>query len=58
MWRREQSKRLGLREVDVPEGDDHCAQGKVHLLSYQMVDLESGWKINGVQIVNADDVSA
>ncbi|MCE8537701.1 DUF4864 domain-containing protein [Ruegeria pomeroyi] len=27
------------------------AQGRAHLLAYQMVNLESGWKINAVQLL-------
>ena len=34
------------------------AAGQVHLLDYQMIDLETGWKINGVEIVKAPGVSA
>ncbi|MFC3612322.1 DUF4864 domain-containing protein [Lutimaribacter marinistellae] len=33
------------------------AQGRVHILDYQMVQLEDGWKINGVQILGASDPS-
>ena len=61
VWRPEQLKFLELREVEgrmfqkVMITD---AQGRVHLLDYQMIDLDSGWKINGVQIVKAPGVSA
>ena len=59
--RPEQLKFLELRDVEgrmfqkVMITD---AQGRVHLLDYQMIDLESGWKINGVQIITAPGVSA
>ncbi|MDX1742372.1 MAG: DUF4864 domain-containing protein [Ruegeria sp.] len=29
--------------------------GRVHILDYQMVPLESGWKINGVQLLGNSD---
>ena len=32
--------------------------GGVHILDYQMVNLETGWKINGVQILEAPGASA
>ncbi|MEX0366362.1 MAG: DUF4864 domain-containing protein [Ruegeria sp.] len=34
------------------------ADGTVHVLDYQMINLESGWKINGVQILEAPGVAA
>lgn len=61
VWRPEQLRFLELREVDgrmfqkVMITD---AQGRVHLLDYQMIDLDSGWKINGVQIVIGPGVRA
>ena len=33
-------------------------QGAVHILDYQMIELDSGWKINGVQILQAPKASA
>ena len=32
--------------------------GGVHMLDYQMVETVDGWRINGVQILQAPDVSA
>jgi hypothetical protein len=32
--------------------------GVAHYLGYQMVQTEGGWRINGVQILPAPDVSA
>ncbi len=32
--------------------------GRVHLLDYQMIELEDGWKINGVQLLESAGVSA
>ncbi|WP_170526035.1 DUF4864 domain-containing protein [Ruegeria arenilitoris] len=34
------------------------AKGRVHILDYQMVQLENGWKINGVQLLGNSDPSA
>lgn len=34
------------------------AAGRVHLLDYQMVRGEDGWRINGVQLLPAPDVGA
>ena len=34
------------------------AKGTVHLLDYQMVRMENGWKINAVQLLEAPGVSA
>ncbi|MBD0866404.1 MAG: DUF4864 domain-containing protein [Rhodobacteraceae bacterium] len=34
------------------------AQGAVHVLDYQMIKLESGWKINGVQILDQSMIGA
>ncbi|MCA0930018.1 DUF4864 domain-containing protein [Ruegeria profundi] len=32
--------------------------GQVHILDYQMVPLENGWKINGVQLLGNSDPAA
>ena len=32
--------------------------GQVHILDYQMVPLENGWKINGVQLLGTSDPAA
>ena len=34
------------------------AAGNAHYLGYQMVQTEGGWRINGVQVLRAPDVSA
>lgn len=34
------------------------ATGKEHLLEYRMQETESGWKINGVRLLEPDDVTA
>ncbi len=58
VWRPDSLRFLELREIagnlwqKVMVTDD---QGRVHILDYQMVRLEDGWKINGVQILGAGD---
>lgn len=34
------------------------ADGAAHLLDYQMIETETGWKINGVQYIAPPDVNA
>ncbi|WP_209835315.1 DUF4864 domain-containing protein [Ruegeria sp. HKCCE3926] len=34
------------------------ANGRVHILDYQMIHLEDGWKINGVQLLGNADTAA
>jgi hypothetical protein len=34
------------------------AKGRVHVLDYRMLDTDSGWKINGVQLLKSADFSA
>ena len=34
------------------------AAGTIHLLDYQMIELDGAWKINAVQLLEAPDVSA
>lgn len=61
VWRPEQVKFLDLRKDEgrmIQKVMITDAQGQVHLLDYQMIDFESGWKINGVQIIKAPGVSA
>lgn len=61
VWRPAEVRYLELREVagsllqQVMVTD---AAGDVHILEYQMLEFGAGWKINGVQIVKAPDVSA
>ncbi len=61
VWRPSEFRYLELREVAgnlwqrvmITDGS-----GRVHLLDYQMIKLENGWKINGVQLLQSADVSA
>ncbi|MEX0318729.1 MAG: DUF4864 domain-containing protein [Ruegeria sp.] len=61
VWRPAEVEFLELREISgalwqkVRITD---AKGAVHVLDYQMINLESGWKINGVQILEAPGVAA
>jgi hypothetical protein len=56
VWRPAEIRFLELREVagqlwqKVMITDE---AGQVHVLDYQMIDLENDWKINGVQILDA-----
>ncbi|WP_415404467.1 DUF4864 domain-containing protein [Tateyamaria sp. SN3-11] len=34
------------------------AEGRVHLLKYSMLETDAGWKINGVQLLEAPGVNA
>ncbi|CAD0183992.1 hypothetical protein RUESEDTHA_00870 [Ruegeria sp. THAF57] len=61
VWRPSEVRFLELREVAgalwqkvmIVDGD-----GRAHILDYQMIQLESGWKINGVQLLGNSDPSA
>jgi hypothetical protein len=61
VWRPAEVRYLGLREVAgnlwqrVQITD---AQGRVHLLDYQMIDTGNGWQINGVQLIEAPGMAA
>ncbi len=61
VWRPADVRFLELREVAgalwqkvmITDGE-----GRVHILDYQMVPLETGWKINGVQLLGNSDPAA
>ncbi len=61
VWRPSEVRFLELREVAgalwqkvmIVDGD-----GRAHILDYQMIQLESGWKINGVQLLGNSDPAA
>ncbi|WP_170332236.1 DUF4864 domain-containing protein [Ruegeria arenilitoris] len=61
VWRPADVRFLELREVAgalwqkvmITDSD-----GRVHILDYQMVQQESGWKINGVQLLGNSDPAA
>jgi hypothetical protein len=44
---------LLVQRVQVIDG-----AGNAHYLGYQMIQTEAGWRINGVQVLQAPDVSA
>ncbi|UWQ35057.1 DUF4864 domain-containing protein [Leisingera sp. M527] len=55
VWRPAEVRYLDLREVAGSHWQRVMitdTKGRVHLLDYQMVNLESGWKINAVQLLN------
>ncbi len=61
VWRPADVRFLELREVAgnlwqkvmITDGD-----GRVHILDYQMIQQENGWKINGVQLLGNADPAA
>ncbi|MEO0402487.1 MAG: DUF4864 domain-containing protein [Pseudomonadota bacterium] len=61
VWRPAEVTYLNLRQengaywqtVRIVDGD-----GAVHLLDYRMLETEDGWKINGVQLLQAPGVNA
>ncbi len=61
VWRPADVRFLELREISgalwqkvmITDGD-----GRVHLLDYQMIRQENGWKINGVQLLGNTDPAA
>ncbi|NOE17770.1 DUF4864 domain-containing protein [Ruegeria atlantica] len=61
VWRPSDIRFLELREIagalwqKVMIAD---ANGRVHILDYQMIPLEDGWKINGVQLLGNADPAA
>ena len=61
VWRPSDVRYLELREIDgalwqkVQVTD---ANGRVHILDYQMIELDNGWKINGVQLLRPAGVGA
>lgn len=61
VWRPADVRFLELREIEgrlwqkvqITDGE-----GRVHILDYQMIELDSGWKINAVQLLKEPAVSA
>ncbi|WP_050604142.1 DUF4864 domain-containing protein [Ruegeria sp. 6PALISEP08] len=61
VWRPADVRFLELREIAgalwqkvmITDGN-----GSIHILDYQMIPLESGWKINGVQLLGKSDPAA
>ncbi len=61
VWRPAEIKYLELREIRgqlVQKVMVTDGQGGVHVLDYAMIQTDMGWKINGVQILEAPDLSA
>ena len=59
VWRPEDVQFLELRDLDgrlwqkVMVRDQ---RGKLHILDYQMIETDAGWRINGVQLLPAPDL--
>ena len=61
VWRPGDVQYLELREIDGALSQKVLIRdqaGSVHVLEYEMVETGDGWRINGVQILQAPDVSA
>lgn len=61
VWRPDELRFLELRETAGNLWQKvliRDAAGAVHILDYQMIQTTEGWRINGVQLLNAPDVGA
>ena len=61
VWRPEELRYLELREIAGALWQKvliRDQKGGVHILDYQMIPTENGWKINGVQVVPAPELAA
>ena len=61
VWRPGEVRYLELREIGGRLWQKVMVRdrsGQIHVLDYQMVKGENGWKINGVQILPSPDVGA
>ncbi|KUJ78395.1 DUF4864 domain-containing protein [Ruegeria profundi] len=61
VWRPSEVRFLELRDVGGSLWQKVMItdiDGQVHILDYQMVPLENGWKINGVQLLGNSDPAA
>ncbi len=61
VWRPDDFRFLELRDIDGQLWQKVIIRdefGAVHLLDYQMLQTDDGWRINGVQILRTPDVGA
>lgn len=61
VWRPSELTYLELREIAGrlwQKVEIVDAEGRVHLLDYQMINSENGWKINGVQLLESNELAA
>ncbi len=61
VWRPADVRFLELREIAGAHWQKVMVidgAGQVHLLDYQMIELENGWRINAVQILGVSDPAA
>lgn len=61
VWRPDEFRFLELRDIDGQLWQKVIIRdefGAVHVLDYQMLQTDDGWRINGVQILRTPDVGA
>ena len=61
VWNPDEFRFLDLRDIDGKvwqKGLVRDQEGTLHILDYQMIPTENGWKINAVQVLPAPDVAA
>ena len=61
VWRPEDVQFLELRDLDGRRWQKVMVRdqgGQFHVLDYQMIETDAGWRINGVQILPAPEVGA
>ncbi|MDD9921406.1 MAG: DUF4864 domain-containing protein [Boseongicola sp.] len=61
VWRPSELRFLELREIAGNLWQKILVRdtnGNIHLLDYQMIQTDDGWRINGVQLLRAPDVGA
>lgn len=61
VWRPEDVQFLELRDLDGRLWQKVMVRdqsGRLHVLDYQMIETEAGWRINGVQLLPAPELGA
>ena len=61
VWRNQTVRYLELREISGQLWQRVMVQdasGTLHMLDYQMIPVQDGWQINGVQLLPAPDIGA
>ncbi|MEO0359278.1 MAG: DUF4864 domain-containing protein, partial [Pseudomonadota bacterium] len=60
VWRPEDVRFLELRNVGNMQWQRvqiEDAAGAIHLLDYQMINIDGEWRINGVQLIEAEQIA-